>query len=110
MMSETLKIQRLRGGTLFKIIFIGNSLFFIPFSVLMGIFSFFGAETVKWNGQPLIGFAGLVASPFIGVFVTLLFSAFNWVPIFIGLWLYSKFKPIQLEYISVSEIETTKEL
>jgi len=41
MMSETLRIQRLRGGTLFKVIFIGNCLFFIPFSVLMGILSFF---------------------------------------------------------------------
>jgi len=110
MMSETLRIQRLRGGTLFKVIFIGNCLFFIPFSVLMGILSFFGAATLKWNGQPLAGFAGLIASPFIGVFITLLVSAFLWVSTFIGLWLYSKFKPIELEYIPVSETQTTKTL
>jgi len=83
MMSETLRIQRLRGGTLFKVIFIGNCLFFIPFSVLMGILSFFGAATLKWNGQPLTGFASLIASPFIGVFITLLVSAFLWVSTFI---------------------------
>lgn len=110
MMSKKLRIQRLRGGTLFKIIFIGNFLFFIPFSILMGILSFFGAATVTWNEQPLTGFAGLIASPFIGVFIALLFSVFLWVSIFIGLWLYSKFKPIELEYIPVSETGTTKTL
>jgi hypothetical protein len=108
MRNETLRIQRLRGGTLFKIIFIGNSLFFIPFSVLMGILSFFGAATIRWNEQPLTGFAGFVASPYIGVFITLLFSAFLWVSTFIGLWLYSKFRPIELEYIAVSDEETAK--
>lgn len=105
MKSETLIIQRLRGGTLFKIIFIGNFLFFISISVLMGILSFFGAATVKWNEQLLTGVAGLVASPFIGVFTALTFSAFLWVSTFIGLWLYSKFKPIKFEYIPVPKTE-----
>lgn len=109
-MIKELRIQQLCGGTLFKIIFIGNSSFFIPYSVLMGVFSFFGIGTMKWNEHLITGFAGLVASPFLGGFMALLFTACIWVPTFIGLWLYSKFQPINLIYIPVSEIESNKTL
>ncbi len=102
-MGEVIKVERLRAGALFKLIFIGNILFFVAFSALMGILSFFGAATVTWNDQPVTGVAGLISAPFIGVFIALILSAFQWIFMFTGLWLYSKFRNIELEYIPTSE-------
>lgn len=110
MRSEILIVQRLRAGSLFKILFIGNAVFFISFCTLMGILGLFGIETMKWNNHPLFGVAGLVASPFIGVFLTLFISTFLWVSTFIGLFVYSKFKFIELEYFPANNIETTSTL
>ena len=98
-MSNKIVVRRLRGGTLFKLIFIGSLTFFLPFFLLMGVLALFGAPTITWNEQPLTGLPGLISSPFMGLLTALLFSAFGWVTIFIGLWIYSRFKHIELEYI-----------
>ena len=71
----------------------------------MGILNLFGMETIKWNHHPLVGVAGLVASPFVGIFITLFISTFLWVSAFVGLWLYSSFKSIELEFMPVSTSE-----
>jgi len=99
-MKNKIRIKRLKAGSLFRLLFIGNFMFFIPFSILMGIFSLFGAETVEWNNHPITGIAGLITSPFIGLFITIIFSIFFWAAMFVGLWIYSKFKSIELEFIS----------
>lgn len=99
-MQDTIVIRRLRGGTLFKLIFIGNAAFLVPFTMLMGVLAFFDAgTTISWNEQTLTGLPALVAAPFMGVFMALMFSAFAWVSLYCGLWLYSRFRPLELEYI-----------
>ena len=103
-MKSRIRIKRLKAGSLFKLIFIGNFMFLIPFSILMGMFSLFGADTVKWNNQPIRGIAGLIASPFVGLFITIIFSILFWAAMFVGLWIYSKFKSIELEFISPEEL------
>ena len=102
-MRSKIRIKQLEARSLFKLVFIGSSMCIIPFSVLMGIFSLFGAGTIEWNNRPITGIAGLIASPLLGLFATIMFSVFSWVVLFLGLWLYSKFKSIELEFISPEE-------
>ncbi|WP_189458904.1 hypothetical protein [Jeongeupia chitinilytica] len=97
-MFQKISIQRLSVGSVFKLLAIGVVFSFIPFSVLMGVFAFFGASTVHWNGQSLTGITGLLASPFVGLFVAFLFTAFVGAMCVFGLWLYSKFMPIELAF------------
>lgn len=102
-MVEQIEIRRLTTGTVFKILLIGGMFSIIPFSVFMGVLSLFGASTITWNGQPLTGISGLVASPFIGVFIALVFSAFFGLLLSAGLWVYSRFKPLTMHYWKAGE-------
>jgi uncharacterized metal-binding protein len=105
-----IRIKHLKGSSLFKLISIGNIIFFVPFSIITGISTYFGIgkAIITWKGKPLTGIAGLVASPFFGLFVGLVISAFLWVAIFVGLWIYTKFKPLELEFIPFSQADNDK--
>ena len=109
-MQNKIQIKHLRGISLFKLISIGNIIFFVPFSIVTGIFNYFGIgkAIITWKEKPLTGVAGLVASPFFGLFLALVISAFLWVAIFVGLWIYTKFKPLELEFIPFSHADNDK--
>jgi hypothetical protein len=102
-MSEKIEIKRLSTGTIFKVLLIGGAFSIVPFSLVMGILSLFGASTVTWNDQPLTGFSGLIAAPFIGAFITLVISGLFGLFMAAGLWVYSKFKPLTLHYWQTNE-------
>ena len=89
-------IRRLSIGSVFRLVAIGCFGSMVPFAVLMGVFALFGFHTVTWNHQPVIGLSGLSASPFIGVFVAALFTIFMGVFLSVGLWLYSKLRPVTI--------------
>ncbi|HJT98623.1 MAG TPA: hypothetical protein VJ696_09945 [Rhodanobacteraceae bacterium] len=74
----------------------------VTLALLMGIAALFGANAVSWNDKPTTGFGALIISPFIGFFVAAFFSAFAGSAIAFGLWLYSMFRPISIEYIACS--------
>lgn len=95
-MFQEIAVQRLSAGSIFKLVAIGTSVTFIPFSVLMGCFALFGANTVTWNNESIHGITGLLASPFIGIFISLIFTLFLGSFIALGLWVFSKFRPITL--------------
>jgi hypothetical protein len=104
-MENTIQIKHIRGGSLFKLLIIGNTVFFIPLSIVMGIANYFGLgqAAISLNQKPLTGLTGLIASPFTGVFFAIVISAFLWVVIFVGLWIYTKFKPVELEFIPFAQ-------
>lgn len=102
-MSKTIVIRRLRAGSLLKLIFIGNLGFLLPFTALMGILALFGASTITWNEQPLTGLPALLSAPVLGLFLAAFFSAFAWVSMFLGLWLYAQFRPLSLEYFPTDD-------
>ena len=95
-MFTEITVQRLSAGTLFKLASIGLGITLVLFALVMGVFAFFGASTINWNHQQLTGWRGLIASPFLGVFLALLFTAFLGCCMAFGLWLYSKFRPLTL--------------
>ncbi|WP_456432095.1 hypothetical protein [Nitratifractor sp.] len=98
-METMIRIKRLKAGTLFKLLFTRNVMFFVPISSILGILSFFGLATISWNEQVLTGWKAVVASPLIGLFIAILFSIVMWIALGFGLWLFSLFASMDLEYI-----------
>lgn len=101
----TVKIRRIAGGSLFKLILIGNVLFLVPLSVGTAIVAAFGigGALVTWNEKAPSGLTGVLTSPLTGLVLALVVSACLWFAMYVGLWVYTKFKPIELEFIPFSE-------
>lgn len=95
-MFKEITVKRIAAGTLFKLAGLGLALSLVPFSLLMGVLAMFGASTVHWNQQPLTGFSGLLASPFIGLFLAGFLTMVLGTSMALGLWLYSQFRPLTL--------------
>ena len=102
--NRTLSIRRLGTGSVFRLAAIGFSCSLIPFALLMGVFALFGFQTVSWNHQPITGVKGLLASPFIGLFLAVLFTAFMGAFLSLGLWIYSKIRPLTLQVLEDTTI------
>ena len=93
-MFKEITVRRISAGSLFKLAGLGLVLTLVPFTTFMGVFALFGAHTVNWNGQAITGVAGLVSSPFIGLFIAGCFTLLLGGCMALGLWLYSLFRPI----------------
>lgn len=93
-----LEIRKLSLGTVYKLTTLGFLCSLVPFCLLMGVFAAFGAETLTWNEQPVKGLTGLIASPFIGLFMALVFSALLGTALAFGLWVYSWFGTLTIRY------------
>jgi hypothetical protein len=69
-----------------------------PFGFLMGIFALFGFNTVHYIGEPVVGIQGLITGIVGGIFLAGLITGFAATFGFFGLIIYSKFRPITLDY------------
>ena len=95
-MFSTFSVKRLSAGSIYKLAFIGVTTTFIPLGLVFGVLALLGANTVQWNNEPLHGVSGLFAGPVFGVIMALFLSAFLGTASALGLWLYSKFRPLSL--------------
>ena len=102
-MDNAINVKRLRGGSVFKLLLIGNLAFFLPLSLLAGVMSMFGVSTITWNNQVVTGFPALLVSPLSGALFALVISVLGWISVFIGLWIYSVFRPLELEFIPLTD-------
>ena len=99
-MKAAITISRFTAKSLWKILFIGIAGCFILFSLLMGLLAFQGMHTVTVNGEYITGMKALFIAPLIGIVLPLLFTPFIWAGMYLSLFLYSKFRTINLEYIT----------
>ena len=95
---QDIHIHRIAVGTVFKLIGVGLFFSLFPFTILMGCTAALGMNTLAWNNQPLHGWVALVASPFIGLFLTAIFTMFLGCAVAFGLWVYSLFGPYSISY------------
>ncbi|MBT8440654.1 MAG: hypothetical protein KJO91_13050 [Gammaproteobacteria bacterium] len=104
-MTESLKVKRIRGASIFKIIVFGSALGCAVISTFFGIFALFGAEVVQWNEQYVTGIKGFLVSPFVGLFAGGFFGLFTSLFVYIGLRVYSMFRGMIIEYLPSDRIE-----
>jgi hypothetical protein len=93
---RVLTVRRLAVGSVLRLIAVGFCFSLVPFFVLMGILAGFGKSTLTWNGAPVYGLKAVLLSPVMGVMAALLFTAVAGMGIVLGLWIYSKWKPLRL--------------
>jgi hypothetical protein len=98
---KTLHIARLRTGTVYKLVFTGLLAGFFPIFLLFGILGSMDMASLSWNEQPVTGLKAILIGPLMGVFMALLFTALIGSVMALGLWLYSRFKPLSIEYEEV---------
>lgn len=99
--TKTMEVARLRGATIAKLIILGSVIGCTLLTTAFGIAGLFGAETVQWNGQYVTGLNGLIASPFIGAFIGIIFGMFTAAMTYVGLRVFSLFRGISIEYVPV---------
>ncbi|MBI3712152.1 MAG: hypothetical protein HY253_04200 [Burkholderiales bacterium] len=105
--TETVEVARVRGATIVKIVTLGSVIGWALMSSLFGVAALFGVEVIKWNGAYLTGLAGLLASPFVGAFVGLVFGLLTSLFAYAGLRFYSLFRTLTVEYIpSENQVQT----
>ncbi|MCL4780844.1 MAG: hypothetical protein KJ049_11670 [Gammaproteobacteria bacterium] len=95
---QTLVVKRLRTGNIYKILAIGLASGCIPICIVFGLLASVDLMTLNWNGQPVSGARALVVGPLLGVLFALLGTAIFGSAAAFGLWLYSKFQPLEIEY------------
>jgi hypothetical protein len=102
-MTQTLRVKRLRGSSIFKLILIGNV---ISLALLCGVCSVpavFGVEILSWNGEYITGPLALVLGPLMGVFAGVLLGLFLGLFTYVGLRIFSLCQSLELEYAPVEE-------
>lgn len=96
-MFTRISFERLHVGSVYKLVFIGLACAMIPLSIFFGLLAcFFGANTITWNGQAIYGYMALLVSPLVGLVSAGIFTLFLGTSCMVGLWLFSRFKPLSL--------------
>lgn len=93
-----IRAKKICKGSLFKVIFIGFSVSLLPFILICGVASVFGAETVTVGSKQVTGIMGLVAAMLMYPVFCFVFSAMIWICFAFGLWVYSLFRKVELEF------------
>ena len=95
--SSTVSLKRIKAAIIYRLLLIGLGIPMITFSFVCGVLSLFGFDRVKWNDQPVHGFLAIPAALFSGIFITVLFTVFIGSIACLGLWAYSRFRPLQVK-------------
>jgi Sec-independent protein secretion pathway component TatC len=98
-----LKVAKLRAGTIYKLLAVGLLIGFLLLFTLFGILSAADLATMNWNGKPITGLKAVYLGPLIGVFMALVLTAIIGSVAAFGLWLYSMYKPMEIEYEKFDE-------
>jgi len=101
-----IRARKLANGSLFKLLIIGHSATLLLFTLICSVASVFGKLTVKMNGEPVTGIVGLIAALVLYSFFCISFSAVLWVIHATGLWIYSIFWRIELEFVDAEVISS----
>lgn len=96
---KVLEVKKISVGTVFKIVAIGLSTLFVIFGVISEIMGVMGFDTgITFNNQPVTGIKAIVLAPLFSLIGALIMTAIFGSMIALGLWIYSFFKPIKIEY------------
>jgi hypothetical protein len=95
---NTVKTRGLSAGSLFKVLFCGLLIPIFLFGLGCGIAAFFGADVVTFNHVHVHGLEGLIVGAIVGLFVPTVLAGFLWLIMIVGLWIWTRFSPINLRF------------
>lgn len=98
-MTQAVRVRRIKSGSLFKLIFTGFAAIFLPIFLLCGIAAFFGKSTITVQQQHVTGIMGLVDAIIMAPFLIFFFTVFTWVFLYLGIRISGYFKPLVIEYV-----------
>lgn len=96
---QVLVVRKIKARSIYKLLLCGLLAVLVPLGLVFGIAGLFGADTVKWNNQPVHGAAALFVAPALSLFITLFFTVFVGTLASLGLWLLSRFRPISIRVV-----------
>ncbi len=94
-----IRARNISGGSLYKLLLIGISTPLLLFILLCGIASLFDADTVHWGDKPITGIWGLISAVIMYPVSCVMSAAFAWLGIAFGLWIYSRFRKIEITFV-----------
>ena len=97
--------HKLTKKSVFMVLLIGMGTSLMTFSLVMGVLSIFGFETIHVNGESIIGLNGLLSALLMGASSILGSVTSLWLCIVFGLWVYSHFGNLNIEFVEVKKHE-----
>ncbi len=97
--TPSVSIKRIKASIIYRLLLIGLGLPMMTFSLVCGVLGLFGYDMVKWNDQSIHGALAIPAALFSGLFITVLFTVFVGSIACLGLWVYSRFRPLQVKVL-----------
>lgn len=95
---EQVEVKKVSAGTVYKLFAVGLTVGFLPLFFLFGVLGALGMETLTWNEQPVTGIKAIFVGPLMAVFMSLIFTALLGSICALGLWIFSFFKPLKIEF------------
>jgi hypothetical protein len=102
---RSILVRRLRTGSIYRLGAIGATFGLIPLFTILGVLASFGLVNLTWNGEVVTGPRAVVVGPIVGAIFALICTAFFVSALALGLWVYSKFRPLWVEYEELPEIK-----
>ena len=106
--SQSITIKRIRVASLFKIFLIGYAGFIVPFSLICGLFAFFGADLVKSGEEYVHGFKAAGSTLVIMISAPVFLAFLSTISVWPGFWFYSHFWTTNIDYITPKKSEQSR--
>ena len=103
---KSILVRRLRTGSVYRFSAIGAAFGLVPLFTLFGILASVGLFNLTWNDEVVTGPRALIVGPLMGALFALICTALFGSSLALGLWIYSKFRPLSLEFEELPEVKT----
>ncbi|MGF1679056.1 MAG: hypothetical protein ACFCUX_07670 [Candidatus Methylacidiphilales bacterium] len=106
--TDSIAVKRIKAVTLFKLFFLGLAVWLVPISIIAGILALFGMNSYASDGVNYYGVEGLFRSISAGLALPAVFALTMTCVTWPGLWLYSKFRNIKIDFIKEKSNQTVE--
>lgn len=103
MQIRTIEIRKITAGTVYKLVSVGMLFAALPFGLLAGIMGAFGYDVVSLNGKYVYGITAFITAPVLACLISQVFTVFFGAFICLGLWVFSRFKRMNIRIVEDSK-------
>jgi len=97
---STIEIKRVKASSIYRLLLIGLGIPLGILSFIYGVLGCFGYDTVAWNNEPVHGLLALPVGLLTGLVVTVIITFVMGSLACLGLWIYSRFRRLEIKVIS----------